>query len=453
MLDDTQTFLNAVRNVVKAPKPGLVFHLPEGNLRDTIHAGLVIWTTEVHPTIESAGCLPTEGAEDCLLLGKLVFTWDSATNKFLNSVELDKQPVEIDKQPVKIHQQEAPVLLDNKVLQEWLAALQANTVKYTDEAKGDVTGKFSDLTVVRIQNTPVVTGSPADGEVLVGLFNTWVHGDHGNIAGLGDDDHPQYLLADGTRPLTGDWDVGNSKKITGLIKPTAPSDAVRLNEAVMDGDPALGDLSGTYPDPTVARLQGNLVAPTAPSDGQALIWSKAKNQWEPTVLPASSVDIDVILNAVGRIPILPLATISLQRSVQLNNNQLILFFRIWFHLEPGLGNTLAMMPPLPNTTPIEIFCENSTASTFLNKLKIPLPVPDLVERNVWNITLTPEVQNTIKANPLLRFVFHLGTLQTTENEGTPLLKMMENHTVHWESFDRKETVTVYLDMKNLINLG
>lgn len=32
--------------------------------------------------------------------------------------------------------------------------------------------------------------------------------DHGATIGLGDDDHTQYLLADGTRALTGDWDAG-----------------------------------------------------------------------------------------------------------------------------------------------------------------------------------------------------------------------------------------------------
>lgn len=32
--------------------------------------------------------------------------------------------------------------------------------------------------------------------------------DHGNLAGLTDDDHTQYLLTDGSRALTGDWNVG-----------------------------------------------------------------------------------------------------------------------------------------------------------------------------------------------------------------------------------------------------
>lgn len=33
--------------------------------------------------------------------------------------------------------------------------------------------------------------------------------DHGDLSGLGDDDHSQYVLADGTRPLTSNWDIGD----------------------------------------------------------------------------------------------------------------------------------------------------------------------------------------------------------------------------------------------------
>ncbi|HUT90491.1 MAG TPA: hypothetical protein VMY37_13400, partial [Thermoguttaceae bacterium] len=33
--------------------------------------------------------------------------------------------------------------------------------------------------------------------------------DHGGLLGLADDDHPQYLLADGTRGLSSDWDAGD----------------------------------------------------------------------------------------------------------------------------------------------------------------------------------------------------------------------------------------------------
>jgi len=37
--------------------------------------------------------------------------------------------------------------------------------------------------------------------------------DHGLLPGLRDDDHPQYLLADGSRPLSANWDIGDGRKI------------------------------------------------------------------------------------------------------------------------------------------------------------------------------------------------------------------------------------------------
>lgn len=40
-----------------------------------------------------------------------------------------------------------------------------------------------------------------------------------------------------------------------------------------------GDLSGTYPDPTVAQIQGFPVSVTAPANGQRLAWTGS--QWEP----------------------------------------------------------------------------------------------------------------------------------------------------------------------------
>lgn len=43
-----------------------------------------------------------------------------------------------------------------------------------------------------------------------------------------------------------------------------------------------GDLSGLYPNPTVAKLRGRTVSSTAPANGQALVWNSSTSSWTPT---------------------------------------------------------------------------------------------------------------------------------------------------------------------------
>lgn len=47
-----------------------------------------------------------------------------------------------------------------------------------------------------------------------------------------------------------------------------------------------GDLSGTLPNPTVAKIRGRTVSSTAPTNGQVLTYNTTTSQWEPTA-PAS----------------------------------------------------------------------------------------------------------------------------------------------------------------------
>lgn len=65
----------------------------------------------------------------------------------------------------------------------------------------------------------------------------------------------------------------------------APSDS-RLTDSRAPTGSAGGDLGGSYPAPSVVKIQGQNISATTPTDGQVLQWSSGS--WAPKTLPAAS---------------------------------------------------------------------------------------------------------------------------------------------------------------------
>lgn len=161
-------------------------------------------------------------------------------------------------------------------------------LKIGDAAAGDLGGTYPSPLIVALRGSPLSTATPSvAGQVLAWNGTAWTPSllpagitDHGALGGLGDDDHPQYLLADGTRSLTGNLGTGGFK-LTGLGAATTNGDALRFEQGIKVGDVAGGDLGGTYPNASVVKLQGRSVSNTGPSDGQVLTWNAGSVRWEP----------------------------------------------------------------------------------------------------------------------------------------------------------------------------
>src|ERR1017187_8310377 len=136
-------------------------------------------------------------------------------------------------------------------------------------AGGDVSGTLTAATVTGIQSRAVSNTAPANGQALV-----WNSGasawQPGTVSGSGAVSSV-FGRTGAVTAQTGDYGFG---QISGSVA-----------SSQLPG--AGGDLSGTLTSATVKAIQGQPVASTFPSNGQALVWNSAASAWQPSNVSGS----------------------------------------------------------------------------------------------------------------------------------------------------------------------
>jgi hypothetical protein len=85
-----------------------------------------------------------------------------------------------------------------------------------------------------------------------------------------------------TLPTGTTYNAGSGISISGnTISNIGDNDA---SNDITTSTTAGGDLSGTYPNPNVVKIQNRTVSSTAPTNGQVLQWNQTTSRWEPTTI-------------------------------------------------------------------------------------------------------------------------------------------------------------------------
>ncbi|HVF41422.1 MAG TPA: hypothetical protein VM936_00330 [Pyrinomonadaceae bacterium] len=418
---DLQTFrdtlVKAAHPVSSPPSspPDFMHDSPPGVMR--VHSGdacaflreaFRLWVTELRPRWRPAfGTGQGHEDEECLLLAEL-------RAPLTNAGLLDET------KKVEVREDRRPFVVHLRMLQEWMLCGEMGRVTgvVTSPPSGPPPPpqqqlKLDDLTDV---NAP----APQANDTLRFQNGLWVSAPVGQLGGAAGGDlqgnYPNPTIANlRGRPLSGVAPVAGQALVFNGAQWTPATVSGGGGGGAPTG-PASGDLSGLYPNPTVAQLQARPVSNVAPGDGDTLTWNAGVNQWQPMARPP-------VVN------VLPFATV-IPSSAQANG-----IYRVWFNLDaPGNNAGIADFA----AGAVRVFAEG--AGFELPELGVLSVKPGDGQRNLFDIQVE-------KPSAFMRFQFDLRRISTQVGKSgiaTPLIRFMSDNRINYVGFNGETLVTLFV---------